>query len=198
MSLSASPKLPAVLAALLLAAAAAPGCGSGSGPEASSTVAGGARWFRTHPGQQATSAHISGADCSRLASALGRQLGAPASRASEPTPPSSRCRLSAPGAHVSVFLDAGYAARQRYSNRMTETVQFNAPDPAKIPHQVPGVGDPSPADQYASWIPAYSTLFAVRGNRWLTVAYAVSSEPRPRRLAGAVALARLGFRLTAR
>lgn len=99
---------------------------------------------------------------------------------------------------MSVFLDAAYAARQRYANRMTEQVQFNAPDPAKIPHQVPGVGDPAPGNHYASWIPAYSSLFAVRGNRWLTIAYAVAAEKGPQRLRHAAALARLAFRLTAR
>src|SRR6476620_927254 len=49
-----------------------------------------------------------------------------------------------------------------------------------------------------SWIPAFSTLYAVRGNRWLTIAYSDASLPRPRREAAAAALAREAFKLTAR
>jgi hypothetical protein len=67
-----------------------------------------------------------------------------------------------------------------------------------VPQAVPGVGDPGAHDHYASWIPAYSTLYAVRGNRWLTLAYSVAGKTRSQRLAGAAALARLAFRLTAR
>lgn len=60
------------------------------------------------------------------------------------------------------------------------------------------VGDRSAHEHTASWIPAFSTLYAVRGNRWLTIAYADPSLPRPRREAAAAALAREAFRLTAR
>ncbi|MGN6814783.1 MAG: hypothetical protein ACTHK3_01690 [Solirubrobacterales bacterium] len=99
--------------------------------------------------------------------------------------------------HVSISLDAAYRARERYEYRMQEQVQFNAPYPDKVPQEVPGVGDRGAYNHYASWIPAYSTLYAVRGNRWLTVAYSVASKARPQRLAGAAVLARLAFRLTA-
>lgn len=150
------------------------------------------------PEQQPTDAHLGAADCRSLAKALEARLRRPVERAGVPTPPNSRCRLTAPGVSVSVFLDSAYEARQRYFNRMTEQVQFNTQSPAREPHQVPGVGDPAPYNEDASWIPAYSTLYAVRGNRFLTVAYSVSGEPRHRRLAGAAALARLGFRLSAR
>jgi uncharacterized membrane protein len=81
---------------------------------------------------------------------------------------------------------------------MVEQVQFNAADPAKVPHPVPGVGDRAAYNHYAGWIPAYSTLYAVRGNRWLTLAYSVTGETRPQRLAEAADLARRAFRLTAR
>jgi hypothetical protein len=182
--------------ALALALAATiGGCGT---DRAAHGDRGSQRYFRDFPGQAATDARLSRADCRTLAGALSRDLGIAVARSSEPTPPSSRCRLSAPGVRVSVFLDAAHGARQRYSNRMVEQVQFNAPDPARIPHPVPGVGDRSAGNHYASWIPAYSTLFAVRGNRWLTVAYSVRGMRRPQRLAGAVALARLGFKATTR
>ncbi|HET7510511.1 MAG TPA: hypothetical protein VFJ65_09720, partial [Solirubrobacterales bacterium] len=114
------------------------------------------------------------------------------------TPPNSRCRLEGRGVDVTASLDTAYKARQRYENRMVEQVQFNAADPAKVPHHIAGVGDPAAGEHFASWIPAYSTLFAVRGNRWLTLAYSIAGETRAQRLAGAVALARLAFRLTSR
>ena len=81
---------------------------------------------------------------------------------------------------------------------MTEQVQFNAAYQDKVPQAVPNVGDPGAHNHYASWIPAYSTLYAVRGNRWLTLSYSAAGETRPQRLAGATALARLAFKLTAR
>lgn len=181
--------------AVAMLAAACAGCGgAGSAPR----DGGSQRYFRDFPGQEATNAHLSRGDCSRFAAVLSRQIGGAVKRSSEPTAPNSRCRLTAPGVAVSVYLDAGHGARQRYSNRMTEQIQFNAPDPARIPHQIPGVGDRAAGNHYASWIPAYSTLFAVRGNRWLTVAYSVRGMSRAERLAGAVALARLGFKATAR
>ena len=46
-------------------------------------------------------------------------------------------------------------------------------------------------------MPAYDTLFAVRGDRWLTVAYSRAGVPTPRLLAEAASLARLAFRLSA-
>jgi hypothetical protein len=106
--------------------------------------------------------------------------------------------ISGRGLQVSVYLDASTAARQRYFNRMTEQVQFYGTQPAKQPHAVGGVGDRGAYDQNASWIPALSTLYAVRGNRWLTVSYAALGGPRAVREVRAAALARLAFRLTAR
>jgi hypothetical protein len=187
----------AILCALACAVLVA-GCGSGSETGSSASPAAPNRYFGDHPGQQATAAHLSGGDCRALAVVAEAQLGQDLRWHSEPSPPSSRCRLLADGVQVSVYLDAGYAARQRYANRMTEQIQFNAPDPAKIPHSVAGVGDRSAGEHDASWIPAYSTLFAVRGNRWLTVAYSVAGESRAQRLRGAAVLARRGFKLTAR
>jgi len=186
--------LPVLLA---VAAVALAGCGTGdsatTGPAAASH-----RYFGDHPGQQATAQRIGADDCRDLSALVTHQVRRPLQRESEPTPPNSRCQLQGRGAHVSITLDAGYAARQRYSNRMAEQVQFNAPDPTKVPHAVPGVGDRSAYNHYASWIPAYSTLWAVRGNRWLTLVYSVAGETRPQRLAAAAILARRAFGLTAR
>jgi hypothetical protein len=172
------------------------GCGSGS-RSTGTTAHGGARFFGGHPGQAETRAHIGRADCRRLSVRAQGQLGKALRFRSEPTPPSSHCLLNAPGVHISIYLDAAYAARQRYQNRMTEQVQFNAPHPARVPHPVPGVGDPAPGNQWASWIPAYSTLFAVRGNRWLTVAYSTAARPPASDRRDAIGLAREAFRLSA-
>ena len=130
--------------------------------------------------------------------AVERNAGTRPSLESEPSPPSSRCLLRAPGLRISIYLDAAYAARQRYANRIVEQLQFYGTDPAKRPHPVAGTGDRSAHEHSASWIPALSTLWAVRGNRWLTVAYSAPALSRPRREAAAAALARGAFRLTAR
>jgi hypothetical protein len=180
----------------LLAALVLGGCGEGGSSSARGSSS--QRYFGDHPGQEATALRISASDCRALAATVAGQTSRAVRRESEPTPPNSRCQLHGRGVHVSITLDAAYAARQRYSNRMAEQVQFNAADPTKVPHAVPGVGDRAAYNHYASWIPAYSTLYAVRGNRWLTLAYSVAGESRPRRLANAAALARRTFSLSAR
>ena len=187
------------IALLLLAMVTAlAGCGGGEASTMTSSTGVGNRYFGEHPGQEETSLHISAADCGALATTVHRQTGTPLHRASDPTPPNSHCQLQGPGVHVSVSLDAAHAARTRYSNRIDEQVQFNAADPAKVPHPVPNVGDRGAYNQNATWIPAYSTLWAVRGNRWLTVVYSAAGKTRPQRLAAAAPLARQAFRLTAR
>lgn len=183
---------------LLALVGALGGCGGSGGGSTESTAAGGSRFYHGYPGQQATGLRISGSDCRALAAALEKQAGVVVRRSFDPTPPNSHCQLQGRGVHVSISLDAAYRARERYSYRMQEQVQFNAAYPDKVPRAVPRVGDRGAHNQYASWIPAYSTLYAVRGNCWLTLAYSVRGETRPQRLVGATALARLAFRLTAR
>lgn len=185
------------MAPLLLIAAALAGCGGG-GISSTTATSPGFSNFRERPGQQPTSLHLGRADCRELAGMVDRQTGHRERRQSDPSPPNSQCRIGGRGVHVAITLDTSYDARQRYENRMTEQVQFNAPHPARDPHHVAGVGDPAPGEHFASWIPAYSTLYAVRGNRWLTVAYSVAGETKPQRLAAAARLARLAFRLSIR
>lgn len=183
---------------LCLITIALAGCG-GSSVTSSSVDSDADRYFGDHPEQQATSAAINWGDCQGdLRRAVEAREGSRLSAESEPSPPSSRCLIRGRGLNVSVYLDAAYAARQRYANRMVEQVQFYGTDPAKRPHAVAGVGDRSAHEHTASWIPAFSTLYAVRGNRWVTVAYSVKGLPRPQRKAAAAALAREAFRLTAR
>jgi hypothetical protein len=171
------------------------GCGSRADTSPSSG-AGTNRYFGDHPGQEATRAAIRRGDCEALRQAVEAVTSAHLRAEPEPTPPSSRCLLRSGGISVSIYLDAAYAARQRYYNRMVEQVQFYGTEPAKRPHAVAGVGDRSAHEHTASWIPAFSTLYAVRGNRWLTVAYAVPGTSRPQRRQQAAELARQAFRLT--
>ena len=117
------------------------------------------RYFGDHPGQDATRAAISRRDCSALRQALA-EAGARPGIESEPSPPSSRCLIRGPGLRVSVYLDAAYAARQRYANRMVEQVQFYGTDPAKRPHAVAGVGDRSAHEPAGSPPSAPSTRSA--------------------------------------
>jgi hypothetical protein len=188
------------LAALIVATLAAGGCGSSGagGSSSTTTLAHPNRYFGEHPGQEATALHLGASDCAVLAKTVAKRTGRQVQRVSEPTPPNSHCQVRGRGVHVSLAVDAAYAARQRYSNRIDEQVQFNAADPAKVPQAVPGVGDKGAYNHFASWIPAYSTLWAVRGNRWLTIAYSVDGMTRPQRLAAAAPLARQAFRLSAR
>jgi len=182
---------------LCLALTAPAGCGSGD-DTTSATDTNGSRYFGDHPGQEETKAALSSADCRALKRETEAGLGTSLHAESEPSPPSSRCLLRGRGTAVSIYLDAAYAARQRYYNRMVEQDQFYGTDPAKHPHPVPGVGDPGAYGHTASWIPALSTLYAVRGNRWLTVAYSVPGTSRPQRRDEAATLARRAFRVTSR
>ncbi len=187
----------ALLCAVVLAGAAI-GCGQDS--ETFTTAPPGKpRFFGDRPGQEESDAAIGRGDCRALRGAVAKRNGGRVGIAeSEPSPPASRCVVAGRGLRVSIYLDAAYAARQRYLNRMTEQVQFYAPDQARIPHSVRGVGDPVAGAHNASWVPAYSTLYAVRGNRWITVAYSAAGLSRAAKKARAVALTREAFRLTAR
>ncbi|HVW47733.1 MAG TPA: hypothetical protein VHA76_11810 [Solirubrobacterales bacterium] len=142
-------------------------------------------------------ARISRGDCAALGRLAEERFGVHLARRSDPTPPLSRCRLSGHGAEVDVFLDTGFAAHQRYSNRIEETVQFGFEDPAKVPHPVPHVGEKAAYDADANWIPALRSLLAVRGNRWLTVTISVAGRSDRELRAEAAVLARAGFKATA-
>jgi hypothetical protein len=148
--------------------------------------------------EAASTKAISASDCAALAKLAERRLGAKLTRRSTPKPPLSRCRLEAHGVSVNVFLDASFAANQRYHNRIEETVQFNTRNPAGLPQPVPHVGEKAAYNSDASWIPALRSLLAVRGNRWLTVTISVKGKSNAELLAEASALSIAGFRLTAR
>jgi hypothetical protein len=182
------------------------GCGGGSGTTAGSTGAGRAvhepiqsRGIKGEdPAAEAASrAHISAADCVALQKLAEERLGTHLSRHPTPKPPLSRCRLDGPGTSVNIYLDSGFAANQRYHNRIDETVQFNSDDPHKVPHPVPHVGEKSAYNSAASWIPNLRSLLAVRGNRWLTVTISVDGKTNRQLRDEAAVLARAGFKLTA-
>ncbi len=184
------------------------GCGSsGSGTTAGKSTSG-ARAIQSpvqsrgikgeNPTTEAAgAAHISSGDCKALAVLAERQTGLALARRSTPKPPLSRCRLTGGGASISIYLDAGFAANQRYHNRIEETVQFNTENPAGLPQPVPHVGEKAAYNSDASWIPALRSLLAVRGNRWLTVTISVPHHSDRQLLGEAAVLARAGFKLTA-
>jgi hypothetical protein len=161
--------------------------------------------------EAATKARISAGDCAALGKLAERRLGTKPSRRSspsasprprlarrsDPSPPLSRCSLSGRGVSINVYLDTGFAAHQRYGNRIAETVQFNTENPAGLPRPVPDVGEKSAYNADASWIPALRSLLAVRGNRWLTVTISVAGMTNHGLRDEAAVLARAGFRLTA-
>jgi hypothetical protein len=148
--------------------------------------------------EAATTARISAGDCAALGRLAERHLGVHLSRDSGPKPPLSHCRLSGHGTEVNVYLDSGFAAHQRYANRIEETVQFNGDHPEGLPQPVPHVGEKAAYNADASWIPALRSLLAVRGNRWLTVTISVPGRSDDEQRDEAAALARAGFKLTAR
>lgn len=148
--------------------------------------------------EPASNLHLSRADCAALAREAQARRGRPLRWDSRPEAPLSRCQLLGPGLEIGLYLDTAHAAHQRYENRMVEQAQFGAPDPARVPHPVPGVGESAAGAHGASWVPAYSSLFAVRGGRFLTVTYSASGLSRTQRRQAAIATARHAFRLSAR
>jgi hypothetical protein len=148
--------------------------------------------------EAAGTAHLSPLDCRALATLAERQIGTALKRHATPAPPLSRCRLTGPGTSIDVFLDTGFAANQRYHNRIEETVQFNGQNPDGLPKPVPHVGEKAAYNSDASWIPALGSLLAVRGNRWLTVTISVAGRTDRQLLAQAAVLARAGFKLSAK
>jgi hypothetical protein len=196
------------------------GCGGGGSSNAGTTATGGGTGRRAihEPIQSrgtkgedptteaATTIAISSRDCSalkRLAEhRLGRahgQGGGPVhlSARSTPKPPLSRCELKGDGVSVNVYLDSGFAAHQRYANRIEETVQFNGQHPDGLPQPVPDVGEKAAYNADANWIPALRSLLALRGNRWLTVTISVPGRSDDELRDEAAVLARAGFKLTA-
>jgi hypothetical protein len=188
--------LSACLIALVLALS---GCGGGGETSASTGAERGQLpgVRGEHIGTEAAGTlHISSSDCGALRKLAESQTHTGLDEKSEASPPSSRCRLTAPGVRIGIYLDNGRSAHQRYENRMVEQDQFGAPDPGKLAHAVPHVGDPAPGNQNASWVPDLASLFAARGNRWLTVAYSADGVDNAHARDRAAALARAGFRLT--
>ena len=199
-----------VIAVVLIAGCGSSGSGTTGGTTAGQTGPGGGRAIRSpiqsrgtkgeNPATEAAStAHLSAADCKSLAKLAESQTGTALTRHSAPKPPLSRCRLGGHGVSINVYLDAGFAANQRFHNRIDETVQFNSQSQNQrgLPQPVPHVGEKAAYNSDAQWIPALGSLLAVRGNRWLTVTLSVAGRSDARLLAQAAVLARAGFKLTA-
>ncbi|HTR75312.1 MAG TPA: hypothetical protein VMH33_08660 [Solirubrobacterales bacterium] len=172
------------------------GCGSGGSTSSEPAVLSrGIKGESTT--EKATKAHLSAADCAALAKFVEVRAKTRLTHRSTPTPPLSRCRLEGPGISINVYLDTGFAAHQRYENRVTETDQFGVGDPAKVPHPVPGVGEKAAYEAGANWIPSLQTLLAVRGDRWVTVTISVARWSDRRLRDEAAGLGRAAFRLSA-
>lgn len=146
--------------------------------------------------EHATKIAVTEADCVALQKLGEERLGTKLARSSDPVPPNSKCHLTGPGTSVVVYLDSGFAANQRYHNRIVEATQFNTRYPAGLPHYIPHVGEKAALNSSASWIPALGSLLAVRGNRWLTVTISVKGKSNKQLRDEAAVLARAGFRLT--
>jgi hypothetical protein len=199
----------------LVAALATVGCGSsgsgttGAGTTSATGAGGGGKEAIHEPVQSrgikgenpateaATRARLSAGDCAALAGLAEKRLGKSLSHRSDPSPPLSHCDLSGRGVSINVFLDAGFAAHQRYNNRIAETVQFNYEDQAAVPHPVPHVGEKAAYNADANWIPALRSLLAVRGNRWLTVTISAAGLSNRGLRDEAAVLALAGFKLSA-
>jgi hypothetical protein len=186
-----------VVAGLVVAGCGSSGSGSTGGGAVQTPIHSRGTKGENPTAEAATKAHLSAADCKALTQLAERQTGAVLKRHAIPTPPLSHCRLSGPGTSVNIYLDAGFAANQRYHNRIEETVQFNGENPGGLPRPVPHVGEKAAYNSDASWIPALRSLLAVRGNRWLTVTLSVAGLSDRRLLARATVLARAGFKLSA-
>jgi hypothetical protein len=190
------------------------GCGGGSSSTTGTVEAGGSKSGEAHRAihepvqsrgikgedpraEAATGARISFSDCVALASLAEERLQTKLRLHSDASPPLSHCLIDGHGVQLNVYLDSGFAAHQRYGNRIAETVQFNTENPAGLPQAVPRVGEKSAYNADANWIPALRSLLAVRGNRWLTVTISVPAMTDRRLRDEAAVLARAGFRLTA-
>lgn len=195
-------RLPRRAGAILVCGLVLAGCGNhGGGTTDSGSGAGEpAPVNRTgvSPREARSALHLGRRDCHLLGAALSKRSGHTVHISSEPKPPHSGCSLEGHGIDVHISLDTSYGAHQRFENRVVEAEQFGTPDQARMPHPVPGVGEPGAYGHNAQWIPALGTLLAVRGNRWLTVNYAAAGRPPDARKLAAAAVARRAFKLSAR
>jgi hypothetical protein len=183
-----------VVSAALISGLALSSCG-GSGPRPAPPPP--QRGIKgEQPGREAASSwHIGRGACAALAAKVERRVGSEVVHRAAPSPPLSHCQISGASARVNVYLDASFAAHQRYENRMVEISQFGVSDPRKLPHPVAGVGEPAAGNADANWIPADHTLYAVRGNRWITVDVAIPGASERQLRLEAASVARAAFRL---
>ena len=91
------------------------------------------------------------------------------------------------------MLDDGRKAVTRYSNRITEAVQFSSTTPALRPQQVSGVGDANTPGYGANWIPAYDELLSVRGQGALFASFYVRGASQAQLRRGGIELTLLAY-----
>ncbi len=179
------------LAAGAVGAAALLGCGGG----------GSAGTGRDQPNQARPA--LSAAVCRRMEPLVRSEISAigqaPVSLSTTATGSSrlSKCTFTARGARASVSLDTASGSHQRFDNRVVEEIQFSGNDPARLPRQVKGVGDPGSEYGGAVWTTASAQLLAIRGDRLLILDFYVDGAPDRRLREGAAALARHAYAITA-
>jgi hypothetical protein len=115
-------------------------------------------------------------------------------RSSGGSPRLTHCAFRAPGVNAGLVLDDGREAVTRYSNRMTEAVQFSSTTPALRPHPIAGIGDVNTPEYGANWIPAYDELASVRGQGALFATFYVRGAGKAQLRRGGVGLTLLAYR----
>ena len=106
----------------------------------------------------------------------------------------THCDFRAPGVNSSTVLDDGHKAVTRYSNRITEAIQFSSTTPALRPQPVPGLGDANTPGFGANWIPAYDELLSVRGRGALFATFYVRGAGQAQLRRGGIGLTLLAYK----
>lgn len=179
------------------------GCGSDGGRAAESSPAGTAQTTADPAGPHGGGEpKLNGSVCKRLqptvATAASRagSRGSPLKVHSSGTPTLSTCTYGAKDVTVSISLDTATESNQRFANRTVEAIQFADSDPAALPQNVPGVGDPKAEYDGAVWISNRAQFLAIRGDRLVIIGFYVAGAPDRLLKDGAAEVARRTYVIT--
>ena len=107
----------------------------------------------------------------------------------------SDCRFHSRDAATWVTIDRAVDAAKRFWYRMEEQQEFHAPDAARRPHHIKGIGqDRTYGGSGAFWTPSLNRLIAYRDRTMIIVGFTVKGSTDQQRERGAVKLAKLTFR----
>jgi hypothetical protein len=93
---------------------------------------------------------------------------------------------------VVVYLDATVPVRRRYLSRI-DGIRRSAVGPRSRLQPVGDLGEGLDGEAGAYWLPSVSSLYAYRGEGWMTVLYPLRGESDLQRRRGAI---RLGLRMS--